>query len=630
MVQIMNAQLGVSKEQLDAIVNQSTGIADLAVMFSGNPNALQNFTKSASAIESVYGPGASNAAMAIASDLLNNGGNSKYIGVLGNNYGEIMTALQSGDGRALYQILRAVQTSSVAGSGASGVGGWSALSGGGYLDTNTLALYNSRAKAGSSYDSTMANIASSSDDTRKFLGDMQVDFKTMLENATSWISAWLPLEGLQTVYYTLAIADMAFGVGRGIFQIKTILAKQLIPGLKDIISGSKDSLDVLGNSGVGGVGGKGLMGKMGTIAGVLSIIAGVVMGIGDGVDAMSKADEWGTSKGSAFFGGFLGGAESNELVRTGKNTLKWALVGAGIGMLVGHPIIGGLLGAMFGAGTGLIGGENIAKFTDNLFGTSPEGGIGSAMPPITSSSFGRGDTGMGATMMSKNFPWTLTSPFGYRGTIMTSAGPTNPYHNGIDLAHPQGTPIGANNSGIVSAVGTANDGANYVIINSGDGYEQIYWHLMQPSHLKRGQKVGAGALIGFMGMTGHATGPHLHFGLRHAGTSNYIDPINSINPYLFSPSETGIPGVGVWLPGMATEEDESRSTTILNKMIDADTLQREALAYDGIGSSEVVSSVNNGFEGLIQKLDELSKRQDTQEVMLKMLAQGKGTNVYRY
>jgi hypothetical protein len=474
----------------------------------------------------------------------------------------------------------------------------------------------------------MANIASSSDDTKKFLGDMQVDFKTMLENATSWISAWLPLEGLQTVYYTLAIADMAFGVGRGIFQIKAILTKQLIPGLKDIISGSKDSLDVLGNGGVGGVGGKGLIGKMGTIASVLSIIAGVVMGIGDGVDAMSKADEWGTSKGSAFFGGFVGGAEENEMVRVGKNTLKWALIGAGIGGLVGHPFIGGLLGAMLGSTMGMSGGESIAKFTDSLFGGSSEGAMGSAsMAPITSGSMG--GTGMG-TMSSSKFPWTLTSPFGYRGAIVTKAGTTNPYHNGIDLAAAEGTPIAANNSGTVTAAGTANDGANYVIINSGDGFEQIYWHLMKPSHLKAGQRILAGELVGYMGMTGMATGPHLHFGLRHAGTTNYIDPINSINPYLFSPMSPGVNNVGVWLPGMALEDETPSTSTILSRMIDADTLQKEAFAYDGIGSAEVSASVNNGFDGLMKKLDELSKRQDAQETMLRMLAQGKGTNVYKY
>ena len=71
---------------------------------------------------------------------------------------------------------------------------------------------------------------------------------------------------------------------------------------------------------------------------------------------------------------------------------------------------------------------------------------------------------------------------------------------------------------------------------------------------------------------------------------------------------------------------------MLQKMIDADTMSREvqALAFDGVGSSDVVDSVNGGFTNLINKLEELSSRQNEQEEMLKMLAQGKGTNIYRY
>lgn len=627
MVQIMNAQLGVSRDQLDAIVNQSTNLADLSIMFSGNKKALTNFTASASAIESVYGESAASAAMNIASDLLNRGGSSQYVGVLGENYGEIMAGLQSGDGRALYQILRAVQTSGVAGSGASGIGGWAALSGSGFLDSNTLALYNSSARAGTSYDSAVANIQSSSNNTRKFLDSMQVDFKTMLENVTSWVAAWLPLDSLQTVYYTLAIADMAFGVGRGIFEIRTIMKKELIPGLKDLFSGNKSALDALGNSGTNGTGGKGLLGTTGKMLGTLSIIAGAVMAIGDGVDAISKSDEWGVSKGSAFFGGLLGGTDSDETTRTLKNAMKWALVGAGVGMLVGHPLIGGLLGAALGGALGTIGGENIAQAFNG-----GSAGAGIAGTSRYSTAMGGGGASSGALVPSSSFPWYFSSPFGYRGSIQTKAGATNPFHNGIDLAAAEGTPIGANNSGIVSVSTTANDGMNYVVVNSGDGYEETYLHLMRPSHLKVGDKVNAGQLIGYMGMTGMATGPHLHFGIRKAGTTDYIDPVNSVTSFLFNPSETGIPGVGVWTSDMDTTGNYT-GATILNKMIDADTKSKTAQAFTlegSLGAGNIVNSVNNGFEGLIKKLEELSARQDSQESMLKMLAQSKGTNIYRY
>ena len=92
-----------------------------------------------------------------------------------------------------------------------------------------------------------------------------------------------------------------------------------------------------------------------------------------------------------------------------------------------------------------------------------------------------------------------------------------------------------------------------------------------------------------------ATGPHLHFGLRHAGTKNYLDPAGYINATLFSPTDAGIPGLGV------LEEEETPSTQILRKMIDADTTSNVAnsMANYGVGSDQVVDSVNNGFTNLI-------------------------------
>lgn len=620
MVQIMNAQLGVAKDQLNAIVNQSTELADLSIMFSGNTEALQNFTKSSSALSSVYGETASKATMDIAADLLSNGGNSKYISVLGKNYGDILGKLQSGDGSALYDILQAVKNSDVSKSGASSAQSWASLTGAGILDLNTMALYNSREQEGKSYASAMEDISSASGDTNKFLSDMQVDFKTMVENVTSWINAWLPLDSLQTIYYTLAVADMAFGVGRSLFQIKAILAKQLLPGIKDILSGNKEeAIKLLGNGGSS----SGLLGTASGMLKTLGVVASALWLINDGVAGVNKSVEWGTSSIAAIIGGILGGTGEDTVTRTLTNTGKWATVGGTVGMFLGHPIIGAALGSLFGAITGLIGGKNIAQSI---------GGAGRA--PITNLSYGIGDAGIGTPLTSKEFPWYLSSPFGYRGSIKTKAGNTNAFHNGIDLAHAEGTPIGANNSGIVSSSGTWDDGANYVIINSGDGYEQIYWHLMKPSHLKKGDKVNAGQLIGYMGQTGMATGPHLHFGLRKAGTYNYIDPINSINSELFSPTNEGVSKLSVWLPGMDEEAANHKyTTTLTQKMIDADTMSKESQAYmvGGMGSSDdVVTSVNSGFANLINKIEELSNRQDDQEEMLKMIAQGKGTNIYKY
>ena len=620
MVKIMNAQLGVSQDQLDAIINQSAGLAELSTMFGGSPEALQNFTMSASAIESVYGPSASKAAMDIATDLLNNGGNSKYVAVLGENYGNIMNALQAGNGDALYQILTAVKSSQVTQAGSYNAQSWASLSGSGYLDQNTLALTNSRAKEGSSYGTALSDIAASSDDTKKYLDDIQVDFKSMVENATSWINAWVPLGSLQTIYYTLAIADMAFGVGKSLWNISKFLLKDGKEYLTELLHNSNSGMDILKGS-------NGLLSTAGSILSSMSILAGASIAIYHGIGTINKAQEWQVSSLSAFLGGVLGGGDEEDRgARIGKSAGTGALVGAGIGWKVGGikgALIGGLIGLIGGGISGAIGSERIAKALGD-----------SGAAPITSLGYGRGDATDGVmpgNVSKKNFPWRLTSPFGYRGVLNTSKGKTNPFHSGIDLASSWGTPIGANNAGTVSAVGTANDGANYVIINSGNGYEQLYWHLSKPSTLTKGQHVNAGQLIGYMGATGKATGTHLHFGLRKAGTSSYVDPINSVNTTLFNASENGVTTTMDDLQELI-EANRPGTTTVLQKMVDADTMSKEvqALAFDGVGSSDVVDSVNGGFTNLINKLEELSSRQNEQEELLKMLAQGKGTNVYRY
>lgn len=91
-------------------------------------------------------------------------------------------------------------------------------------------------------------------------------------------------------------------------------------------------------------------------------------------------------------------------------------------------------------------------------------------------------------------------------------------HNGIDLGMPVGTPLKAALSGIVS--GTGNTDAirgcysfgKWVLIKHGNGLSTLYAHL---SHIdvSAGQTVDTGAIIGYSGETGYATGPHLHFGV---------------------------------------------------------------------------------------------------------------------
>jgi len=117
----------------------------------------------------------------------------------------------------------------------------------------------------------------------------------------------------------------------------------------------------------------------------------------------------------------------------------------------------------------------------------------------------------------------LTQPFG--PTELWFEPPLGSYahfHTGVDLAAPEGTPVAAAADGIVLAVGgTAGGYGNYVILAHGGGLETLYAHL-QRSTVALGQKVTAGALIGYEGSTGFSTGPHLHFEVRLDGA--VVDP----------------------------------------------------------------------------------------------------------
>ena len=91
------------------------------------------------------------------------------------------------------------------------------------------------------------------------------------------------------------------------------------------------------------------------------------------------------------------------------------------------------------------------------------------------------------------------------------------YHMALDLAAPYGTPIVAAKSGVVHSVSTGSWDYGYgndVIIDHGDGYRSLYAH-MEAVNVSPGQKVvGGSTVIGWIGMTGRTTGPHVHFEIR--------------------------------------------------------------------------------------------------------------------
>ena len=119
-------------------------------------------------------------------------------------------------------------------------------------------------------------------------------------------------------------------------------------------------------------------------------------------------------------------------------------------------------------------------------------------------------------LIFKNAKHYITSPYGARNTISTSAGKTSSFHNGTDYGtHNKKLPQYAIEDGYIFAAGTSSsDGAKYVwVIYPRIKLAFLHYHLDSIS-VKAGQKVTKGTKLGTTGKTGKATGIHLHLGIR--------------------------------------------------------------------------------------------------------------------
>ncbi len=117
----------------------------------------------------------------------------------------------------------------------------------------------------------------------------------------------------------------------------------------------------------------------------------------------------------------------------------------------------------------------------------------------------------------------ITSPYGWRNLGMG----TSPFHRGIDIAAPWGTPVHASRSGVVIFAGWSNEGyGNLVRIRHSDGDETWYGHF-STILVHVGQYVEQGAVIGREGSTGISTGPHVHFEVHIHGRA--VDPMTVLH-----------------------------------------------------------------------------------------------------
>jgi murein DD-endopeptidase MepM/ murein hydrolase activator NlpD len=130
---------------------------------------------------------------------------------------------------------------------------------------------------------------------------------------------------------------------------------------------------------------------------------------------------------------------------------------------------------------------------------------------------GGAETGGGGSF---SWPVTgpITSPFGWRSSPFNGS---PDFHPGLDIAAPTGTTVTAAAGGTVIMAQWYGGYGNYVLIDHGGGYSTGYGHL-SAIYVSNGQAVKRGQAIGAVGMTGEATGPHLHFEVRIDGKP--VDP----------------------------------------------------------------------------------------------------------
>ena len=130
--------------------------------------------------------------------------------------------------------------------------------------------------------------------------------------------------------------------------------------------------------------------------------------------------------------------------------------------------------------------------------------------------------GIGSWVWPTNSPYTIGSSFGWRWGKL---------HEGIDISGTgYNSPIKAVNNGVVVMSSYTSTNGNFIIIKHDNNYYSIYAHLAS-RYKQVGDVVMAGDQIGTMGMTGFATGVHLHFAIYRGYPYRGGVPFNPFNMY---------------------------------------------------------------------------------------------------
>ncbi|WP_067435412.1 M23 family metallopeptidase [Nocardioides jensenii] len=123
--------------------------------------------------------------------------------------------------------------------------------------------------------------------------------------------------------------------------------------------------------------------------------------------------------------------------------------------------------------------------------------------------------------------YRLTATFGQSSGLWSST------HTGLDFAAPVGTPIMSVTNGTVTSAEYAGAYGNQIIVTTDDGEELWYCH-MNEFAVAVGDTVRAGDVVGYVGVTGNTTGPHMHLEVR-PGAGDPVDPFQALVAHGITP-----------------------------------------------------------------------------------------------
>jgi murein DD-endopeptidase MepM/ murein hydrolase activator NlpD len=144
-------------------------------------------------------------------------------------------------------------------------------------------------------------------------------------------------------------------------------------------------------------------------------------------------------------------------------------------------------------------------------------------------------------------------------------------HKGVDYAAPRGTPIKAAGDGKVVFAGTKGGYGNTLVIQHGQTYQTLYAHLNKFANgMRRGKSVKQGQTVGYVGTTGLATGPHLHYEFQVNGVVR--NPVTvklpKAEPIAKAERERFFAQTATLVAQLSPETEESPSTKVASQEVE--------------------------------------------------------------